>query len=218
MSGGGGGAGGGGNARDAGSGGVGGAVANGAANVVAVAVAPRLATILLGAACVAWTATPVRHTGWAGTALVVSIIAVTAGALRLALSDVPLPEDELFLAGPVRAWLGFLALLRLLPWEEIALAALIWLEVQHPARPWHTAALGAGLVGYLLAVHTAESGAVFGVLLRRQARVLIAGTCLLALGAGFAMLPGAGPGAGSALLRVLAAAAVIAAAVLVLPA
>jgi hypothetical protein len=195
-----------------------GAVANSAANVAAVAVAPRLAAILLGAACVAWTATPVRHTGWAGTALVVSIIAVTAGALRLALSDVPQPEDELFLSGPVRAWLGFLALLRLLPWEEIALAALIWLEVQHPARPWHTAALGAGLAGYLLAVHTAESGAIAGVLLRRQARVLIAGACLLALGAGFAMLPVAGPGAGSAVLRVLAAAAVIAAAVLVLPA
>jgi len=94
----------------------------------------------------------------------------------------------------------------------------LWLEVQHPARPWHTAALGAGLVGYLLATHIAESGAAPGRLLRRQAKVLLAGACLLALGAGLAMLPAAGPGAGSALLRVLAAAAVIAAAVLVLPA
>jgi hypothetical protein len=182
------------------------------------AVGPRLAAILLGAACVAWTATPVRHTGLATTALVVSIIAVTFGALRLALSDVPQPEDELFLAAPVHAWLAFLALLRVLPWEETAVAALLWLEVQHPARPWHTAALGAGLVGYLLAVHVAESGAVFGRLLRRQARVLIAGACLLALGAGFGTLPVAGAGAGSALLRVVAAIAVVAAAVLVLPA
>ena len=47
--------------------------------------------------------------------------------------------------------------------------------------------------------------------------MLLAGACLLALGAGFAMLPAASPGAGSALLRVLAAAAVVAAAVLVLP-
>ena len=182
--------------------------------------APRLAAVLLGAACVAWTAVPPRHTGLAALALVVSIIAVVAGALRLALADVPQPEEGFFPTAPVRAWLTFLAVLRGLPWEEIAVVALLWLEVQHPARtwsPWHTAALGLGLVAYLLAVHIAESGAPAGRLLRRQAKVLLAGACLLALGAGFAMLPAAAPGAGSALLRVLAAAAVVAAAALVLP-
>ena len=181
------------------------------------AAAPRLAAVLLGAACVAWTAVPPRHTGLAALALVVSIIAVVAGALRLALADVPQPEDGFFPSAPVRTWLTFLAVLRGLPWEEIAVVALLWLEVQHPARPWHTAALGFGLAAYLLAVHIAESGAPAGRLLRRQAKLLVAGTCLLALGAGFAMLPAAGPGAGSALLRVLAAAAVVAAAALVLP-
>ena len=179
--------------------------------------APRLAAVLLGAACVAWTAVPPRHTGLATLALLVSIIAVAAGALRLALADVPQPEEGFFPSAPVRAWLTFLAVLRGLPWEEIAVVALLWLEVQHPARPWHTAALGFGLVAYLLAVHIAESGAPAGRLLRRQAKVLLAGACLLALGAGFAMLPAAAPGAGSALLRVLAAAAVVAAAALVLP-
>jgi phosphatidylserine synthase len=181
------------------------------------AAAPRLAAVLLGAACVAWTAVPPRHTGLATLALVVSIIAVVAGALRLALADVPQPEEGFFPTAPIRAWLTFLAVLRGLPWEEIAVVALLWLEVQHPARPWHTAALGFGLVAYLLAVHIAESGAPAGRLLRRQAKVLLAGACLLALGAGFAMLPAAAPGAGSALLRVLAAAAVVAAAALVLP-
>jgi phosphatidylserine synthase len=181
------------------------------------AAAPRLAAVLLGAACIAWTAIPPRHTGLATLALVVSIIAVVAGALRLALADVPQPEDGFFPSAPVRAWLTFLAVLRGPPWEEIAVVALLWLEVQHPARPWHTAALGFGLAAYLLAVHIAESGAPAGRLLRRQAKLLLAGTCLLALGAGFAMLPAAGPGAGSALLRVLAAAAVVAAAALVLP-
>jgi len=181
------------------------------------AAAPRLAAVLLGAACVAWTAVPPRHTGLAALALVVSIIAVVAGALRLALADVPQPEEGFFPTAPIRAWLTFLAVLRGLPWEEIAVVALLWLEVQHPARPWHTAALGFGLVAYLLAVHIAESGALAGRLLRRQAKVLLAGACLLALGAGFAMLPAAAPGAGSALLRVLAAAAVVAAAALVLP-
>jgi phosphatidylserine synthase len=184
---------------------------------VLTAAAPRLAAVLLGAACVAWTAVPPRHTGLATLALVVSIIAVVAGALRLALADVPQPEEGFFPSAPVRAWLTFLAVLRGLPWEEIAVVALLWLEVQHPARPWHTAALGFALVAYLLAVHIAESGAPAGRLLRRQATLLLAGACLLALGAGFAMLPAAGPGAGSALLRVLAAAAVVAAAALVLP-
>ena len=130
----------------------------------------------------------------------------------------PQPEDTYFLPAPVRAWLIFLAALRLLPWEEIAVAGVLWLEVQHPARPWYTAALGAALVAYLLTVHIAETGAAPRRLLRRQAKVLLAGACLVALGAGFAMLPVAGPGAGSALLRVLAAIAVVAAAVLVLPA
>ncbi len=181
------------------------------------AAAPRLAALLLGGACVAWAATPLRHSGLAGTLLAVSIVAVAAGALRVALLEVPQPEDGYFLPAPVRAWLVFLAVLRVLPWEEIVVVALVWLEVLHPSRPWHTAALGAGLVAYLLATHIAESGAAPGWLLRRQAKVLLAGACLLALGAGFAMLPAAGAGAGSALLRVLAAAAVITAAALVLP-
>ena len=182
------------------------------------AAGPRIAALLLGAACVAWTAAPVVRTGWANLTLVVSIIAVAASALRLALAGVPEPEEQYFLSAPVRTWLWFLAFLRVPPWEESAVVALVWLEVIHPARPWHTCALGAGLVAYLLTVHIAESGAAPGRLLRGQAKVLVAGACLLALSAGFAMLPAGGPGAGSALLRVLAAAAVIAATALVLPA
>jgi hypothetical protein len=178
---------------------------------------PRLAALLLGVACVAWSAAPLGH-GWATVALVIAIIAVTAGGLRLALADVPEPEDAYLLSGPMRAWLNFLALLRTLAWEEIAVAAVLWLEVQHPARPWYTAALGAGLTAYLLITHIAESGAEPGRILRRHAKVLAVGACLLALGAGFAMIPVAAPGAGASLLRVLAAAAVIAAAALVIPA
>ena len=47
--------------------------------------------------------------------------------------------------------------------------------------------------------------------------MLGAGAVLLALGAAAGMLPAAGPGAGSALLRAVAAGALIAAAGLVLP-
>jgi hypothetical protein len=184
---------------------------------IASAIGSRLAALLLGAACIAWTATPVLHAGLAQTALIVAIVAVTAGGLRLATADIPQPEDSFFLPWYLQAWLVLQSLLRSLAWEETAVVAILWLEVQHPVRPWHTAALGAGLLAYLLTTHIAESGAGAGPLLRRQAKVLIAGACLLALGAGFAVIPAAAPGAGSAILRVIAAVAVIAAAALVLP-
>jgi hypothetical protein len=184
---------------------------------IAAAAGPRLAALLLGAAAVAWTATPLVHTGLGSTALVVAIIAVAGGAMRLAFTEVPVPEDRFFLGGWLRAWVAFLGLLRSFPWEETATVALLWLEIQHPARPWPTAALGAVLAAYLLVTHIAESGADPGPLLRGHARLLAVGACLLALGAGFAMIPAGTPGAGSAILRVLAAAAVIAATALVVP-
>ena len=176
----------------------------------------RGAAVLLGAGCVAWAAAPPVPKGLAGWALALAIIGVAAGGLRLALASVPVPEDNYLLPAPLRVWLRFLQLLRLVPWEEGALIAILWLEVLHPARPWHTAFLGAGLIAYLLATHLAESGASPGVL-RPQARVLAIGVALLALGTGAGMLPASGPGAGSALLRLVAAGALIAAAGLVLP-
>jgi hypothetical protein len=177
----------------------------------------RVAAVLLGAVAVGWAAVPLPGTGAAGFALFIAICAVVAGALRLALAGVPLPENSFLLPTPMRAWIRFLEVLRLLPWEEGAVLAIVWLEVQHSARPWHTAMLGAVLVAYLLAVHLAESGAPPGAL-RPQARVLAAGAVLLALGAAAGMLPATGPGPASALLRLVAAAALIAAAGLVLPA
>src|SRR5277367_1396224 len=84
---------------------------------------PRVAALLLGVACVAWSAAPLRDGGWPKLALTVAIIAVTAGGLRLALADVPEPDDAYLLSGPMRAWLNFLALLRTPAWEEIAVAA-----------------------------------------------------------------------------------------------
>jgi hypothetical protein len=184
---------------------------------VSSAVGSRLAAMLLGGACVAWTATPFVHKGLAQLALFVAIVAVVAGALRLAFADVPQPEDQYFLLGYQRAWLTFLGLLRTVAWEETAAVAILWLEIQHPAPAWHTAALGAGLLAYLLATHIAESGAAAFPLLGRHVKVLVVGACLLALGVGFAMIPASAPGAGSAVLRVIAAAAVIVATALVLP-
>jgi hypothetical protein len=187
-----------------------------AARAAAGPVAIRAAAALLGAGCVVWAAAPPVHRGLAGVALFLAICGVAAGALRLALAGIPVPEDTYLLPGPQRAWLWSAAMLRQVPWEEGALIAVLWLEVLHISRPWHTAFLGAALVAYLLVTHLAESGASAGAL-RPQLRVLAAGAVLLALGAGVGMLPAAAPGAGSALLRLVAAAALIAAAAFVLP-
>jgi hypothetical protein len=178
--------------------------------------ATRGAPVLLGAGCVVWAAAPLVRSGYADFALFLAILGVAAGALRLALATVPVPEDNYLLPGPLRAWLWFLENLRLVPWEEGALIAILWLEVLHPAPPWHTAVLGAALISYLLATHLAESGASPEVL-RPQVRVLAIGAVVLALGAGAGMVPAVGSAAGSALLRLVAAGALIAAAGLVLP-
>ena len=179
-------------------------------------IAIRAAASLLGAGCVVWATAPLVHTGLANLALFLAICGVTGGALRLLLAGVPVPEDSFLLSVPLQAWLGFLETLRRVPWEEGAVLAIVWLEVLHKSRPWHTAVLGAALIAYLLATHLAESDASPTVL-RPQVRVLAAGAGLLALGAGAGMLPATGPGAGSAVLRLVAAAALIAAAALVLP-
>jgi hypothetical protein len=179
-------------------------------------IAVRAAAALLGAGCVAWAFAPPADQGFANLALILAIGGVAAGALRLALSGVPEPADSFLLPAPLRAWLGVLHILRLVPWEEGAIIGIVWLEVLHPSRPWHTAVLGAALLAYLLITHLAESSASPGVL-RPQAGVLAAGAGLLALGAAAGMLPASGPGAGSALLRLVAAGALIAAAGLVLP-
>jgi hypothetical protein len=180
------------------------------------AVAVRGAAFLLGAGCVVWASAPIGHTSLADIALFLAISGVAAGALRLALAGVPVPDETYLLPWPLRAWLSLLETLRRVPWEEGALVAILWLEVQHPARPWHTAVLGAALIAYLLATHLAESDASVGTL-RPQIRLLAAGAGLLALGAGAGMLPASSPGAGSTLLRLVAAGALIAAAALVLP-
>ncbi len=182
------------------------------------AAGPRLAAALLGAGCVIWadTGSAVTHPGDAGLALFLAIFGVAAGVIRLALAGVPVPEDTFLLPAPLHVWLWFLQTLRRVPWEEGALLAIVWLEVLHRSPPWHTAVLGAALIAYLLALHLAETDASPAVL-RPQVPVLAVGAGLLALGAGAGMLPAAGAGAGSAVLRLVAAGALIAAAGLVLP-
>jgi hypothetical protein len=174
------------------------------------------AAILLGAACTVWSALPGVHGSGAAILLLAAISCVAGGAARLSLSWIPLPEETYLLSAPTRGLIDFLKFIRVPPWEEGAAIAIVWLEVIHGSRPWHTAVLGAALLAYLIAVHLAESGSS-PASLRPQVPVLAIGVCLLALGAGAGMLPAASAGAGSALLRIVAAVAVIAAGGLVLP-
>jgi hypothetical protein len=180
------------------------------------AVSTVAAAILLGVACTVWSAIPQIHKAGATLLLILTIVCVVGSALRLSSAWIPLPEDTYILPTPVRALVSFLTFLRAPPWEEGAAITMVWLEVLHPSRPRHTAVLGAALLAYLITVHLAESGSSPAIL-RPQIPVLAAGACLLALGAGAAMLPVITSGAGSALLRIVAAVAVIVAAGLVLP-
>jgi hypothetical protein len=186
-----------------------------AIRALAAARAPA-AAVLLGGAAAAWAAEPGVSHSLAGVALFAVITCVVGSALRLSLAWIPLPESIFLLPMPIRAWLAFLRVIRVPPWEEGTVLAALWLEVLHPARPWHTAVLGAVLIAYLLAAHLADSGASVGAL-RPQAPVLVGGACLVALGGAFGMLPVLTSGSGSALLRVVAAVAAIAAAALALP-
>jgi hypothetical protein len=171
---------------------------------------------LLGAGCVAWAAVPLARMGYQVLALALASLGVAAGVLRLALAGIAVPEDTYLQTAAMQFWIRFGRIVRLVPWEEGAIVAVLWLEVLHPARPWHTAVLGAALIAYLLATHLAESDSSPGVL-RPQVRVLAVGAVLLAFGAGAGMVATAGAGAGSVLLRLLAAGALVTAAVLVLP-
>jgi hypothetical protein len=183
----------------------------------------RLAAVagLLGAGCVAWAAAPAGPAGPAAPLITaLAAVCVTGGIGQLAVARVALPGPGSYpgMAGRLAGW----ALLRLrqLPWAEGTVLGALALELLHPARPWHTAVLGAALTGYLLATHLAESTTVRGeatAVLRGQAPVLAAGLGLLVLAAGSAALPLAGSGAAGVWLRVAAAVAAVLACGLALP-
>jgi hypothetical protein len=176
----------------------------------------RAVACLLAVAGLLWAAVPVRSGALATFMLFAAAWCVAMSALRLLLGWLPRPENLFLTSALMRTWLWLHDLLRIPPWEEGALIAIIWLEVLHPARPWHTALLGVLVTGYLLVAHLAESGGSLRVL-RPQARILALGACLLAVAA-FVATPGPVPGTGGSLLRILAALAAIATAGLALPA
>jgi hypothetical protein len=170
---------------------------------------------LLTAALISWAALPGRPGTGPRLALICAGIAGLGALAQLALTGIPLAVDPVS-SLPERSLARLGLSLQAIPWAEILIVAVLVLEVQHPARAWHTGLLGVALLGYLFAVHLTETGAP-GRVLRPQLRVLAAGVALLALAVGAAAVPTLPSGAASAVVRVIAIVAAVVAGVLVVP-
>jgi hypothetical protein len=170
---------------------------------------------VLTAALIIWAALP----GQPGAFPRIAVICAAAGGLaslaQLALAGV-LPPDDPVLSVPERIVARLAISIRTIPWAEVMTVAVLVLEVQHPARAWHTGLLGVALLGYLLAVHLVETGAR-AIVLRPQLPLLAAGVGLLALAVGATAVPTLPAGSAATAIRVIAVAAAIAAGVLVVP-
>ncbi|HEX9066019.1 MAG TPA: hypothetical protein VF843_13000 [Streptosporangiaceae bacterium] len=159
------------------------------------------AVAVLAAGLTAWTALP-AGSGRAGTrpllvlAIISAVLTVTqlAASLFAARTEVRPRLDAAAYRSPLatsvrRTAAGGLAL----PWPQALIVSALALEALHPARPWHTAVLGAVLLAFVLTLHLADSGDGARVL-RPQLPLLVAGLGLAALSAGAALLPPAGSG------------------------
>lgn len=163
------------------------------------------AAILLAAASVSWAAFPLSS-GRAGTRFML-IVAVGAGAASVA-QLLAGGGGELTSAARgslIKRTIDYvLTVIRGLPWAEVMVVAVMLLEVLHRSAAWHTGLLGVGLLGYLLAVHLAETRTGI-VALRAQLPLIAAGIGLAALAVGIAELPALPGGVLSPAIRVIAA-------------
>lgn len=170
---------------------------------------------VLTAALIIWAALPGQPGGYPRIALICSAVGGLASLAQLALAGVP-PSDDPVRSAPERIIASLAIAIQAVPWAEVMTVAVLVLEVQHPARAWHTALLGVALLGYLLAVHLVETGARASVL-RPQLPLLAAGLGLLGLAVGAAAVPTLPSGSTSVAVRVVAVAAAVATGVLVVP-
>jgi len=135
-----------------------------------------LAVSLLAAGSLAWAALPVTAArAGAKPTLIAAICCAVFGLARLTAAGSMartttdargLPADRLYLSTPEQLWQQAIFALFAVPWPQLLIVAVLGLEALHPRRPWHTAVLGVVLLGYLVALQVAESGArlaVFGV-------------------------------------------------------
>jgi len=181
---------------------------------------------LVAAGTLAWAALPMAGArAGAKPTLIAAICCAVLGLARLATAGHDphasaadasgLPSDKLYMSAPERLRRQVIDALHALPWAQLMIVAVIGLEALHPRRPWHTAVLGIVLLGYLVALQVAESGARLAAF-SPQVPLIAAGIALVALSVGAAALP-ASSGSGSGWIAVLAAVAAIVAAALALP-
>jgi hypothetical protein len=170
---------------------------------------------LLTAALIVWAALPGKPGTGPRLALICAGVAGLAGLAQLAVAGIPLAVDPIGSLAE-RSLARFGLSLQAVPWAEVMIVAVLVLEVQHPARAWHTGLLGVALLGYLFAVHLAETGAPARVL-RPQLPLLAAGLGLLGLAVGAAAVPTLPSGSASAVVRVIAVGAAVLVGVLVVP-
>jgi hypothetical protein len=187
----------------------------------AVSAPPRWRAIavaaVLAAVTVSWAAWPLSG-GAAGTRLML-ITAIGCGAASLAqvLAGRGGKQTEAALGSLVHRTADYvLTVVRGTPWAETMVVAVLVLEVLHRSRPWHTGLLGVLLLGYLLAVHHAETRAGAGAL-RAQLPLIATGIGLSALTVSIAELRAVPGGVLSPAIRVIAAAAAVVAVGLVIP-
>ena len=171
---------------------------------------------LLAAVVIAWAALPARTGALPRLALISAIVTAVGTLAQLAVSHVQPDSRAGFASLADRIIDGLVAAIKAIPWAELMTIAVLVLEVQHPARPWHTGVLGVAMLGFLVSVHLSETGASASVL-RPQVPLIAAGLGLTALAVGAAALPGLPAGSVSSVVRVIAAAAAVVAGALAVP-
>jgi hypothetical protein len=162
------------------------------------------AATVLAAGQIWWSAAPIPAARVRATiALIVAIITATASLGQMAVAATRARGyDDSSITGRLAE--RVVSLVRMLPWAEAMTVAVLVLEVLHRSRPWHTAVLGAAIVGFLVAAHLAESRADYSVL-RRQLPLLGLGLGLSALAVGVTALPSLPTGGISSVVRIIAA-------------
>jgi hypothetical protein len=175
------------------------------------------AAAVLSAAAIAWAAYPLSGSrGGTRITLIVAIATAALSILRLAIASLARSAVPFLVSGWRQAADRTAEAISVAPWAEGMLIAVLVLEALHPARPWHTAVLGLALLGYLFAVHLAETRAAPRVL-RGQLPLIAAGLGLLALAVGAAALPGHPAGTAALLATAVTAVAAVLVVALALP-
>ena len=174
------------------------------------------AAAALAAGLVWWSAAPISQArAGARITLILAIITAAGSIGQVAVAAAAPPSDD-DRSRTDRIVARLAAILVMVAWPELMMAAVLVLEALHRSRPWHTAVLGAAIIGFLLAVHLAESHADASAL-RRQLPLIGIGLGLSALAVGAAALPSLPAGGVSSGVRVIAAAAGVLAAGVAVP-